>query len=638
LPSTTTAAGGAVPITGTAQSVRTVQRAHSLKSLADGVGQAPRGTKGPETPPGEGDPDADLQAVRAHVASSANRSLSPRPDAHATAASLQAAGTVPVPVAAPTAVSGAKPGLTTSFQGINLYQERYVANNGNQFSFEPPDQGMCVGNGFVLETINDALRVYSIDGKPLSPVIDTNSFYGYPPVIDRTTGVFGPEPTDPSCVFDTVNQRWIHIVLTLDVNKKDGGLTLNNHLDIAVSKTSSPLGGWNFYSINATDDGRGDTPKHTDCPCVGDYPHIGLDANGVYITTNEYPWSSDPGVFGTNFNGSQIYAISKKALTSGAKSVQVVQFSNVALKPKPHAIPGFTVIPANSPAGVFSNADGGTEFFVSSTAAEETANEVGRSNVLGFWTLVNTRSLGTNHLALSLRRQAVTSEAYGVPPLSEQKAGPTPLRDCEIVGCEFAGGVSPREVEGPLDSSDSRIFNTWYDGQHVWASLSTIVQVNGSIKAGSAWFRFDPTGALSRQGYIAVGNNNVIYPGIATLPNGQGAVGLNLVGGDWFPSQGYVLVGNNGPTGPIHVSAYGQGPEDGFCEYVVENCAGTDPPGNRPRWGDYPAAQAAGGYIWISNEYIAQSCTFKQYEADFTCGNTRGSAANWSTRLSRVSP
>ena len=28
-------------------------------------------------------------------------------------------------------------------------------------------------------------------------------------------------------------------------------------------------------------------------PCLGDYPHIGADANGIYLTTNAYPWGRD---------------------------------------------------------------------------------------------------------------------------------------------------------------------------------------------------------------------------------------------------------------------------------------------------------------------------------------------------------
>src|SRR6266545_4469862 len=81
-------------------------------------------------------------------------------------------------------------------------RDQRTANGGNQFSLEPPDQGLCAGNGFVMESLNDVLRVYDRSGNALVGVIDLNTFYGYPPAINRTTGQFGPFVTDPSCYFD----------------------------------------------------------------------------------------------------------------------------------------------------------------------------------------------------------------------------------------------------------------------------------------------------------------------------------------------------------------------------------------------------------------------------------------------------
>src|SRR5690349_12157339 len=42
------------------------------------------------------------------------------------------------------------PTLGKSFEGLNLYQQRY-ARGGNQFTVEPPDQALCVGNGKAIE-------------------------------------------------------------------------------------------------------------------------------------------------------------------------------------------------------------------------------------------------------------------------------------------------------------------------------------------------------------------------------------------------------------------------------------------------------------------------------------------------------
>ena len=83
------------------------------------------------------------------------------------------------------------PTQNLTFAGLNHRQQR-LANGGNQFSLEPPDQGLCVGNGFVLETVNDVLRVFDTAGNALAAPIDQNTFYGYPAAINRTTGEQGP--------------------------------------------------------------------------------------------------------------------------------------------------------------------------------------------------------------------------------------------------------------------------------------------------------------------------------------------------------------------------------------------------------------------------------------------------------------
>jgi len=63
------------------------------------------------------------------------------------------------PIAAGVGVSSQGPlSVVASFVGLNHRQQR-LANGGNQFSLEPPDQGLCVGNGFKMEVINDVMTI-----------------------------------------------------------------------------------------------------------------------------------------------------------------------------------------------------------------------------------------------------------------------------------------------------------------------------------------------------------------------------------------------------------------------------------------------------------------------------------------------
>src|SRR5712691_3151396 len=60
------------------------------------------------------------------------------------------------------------PQFVTGFEGLNHYQQRY-SRGGNQFSVEPPDQGLCAGNGYELETVNDVLNVFNSSGASVLP-------------------------------------------------------------------------------------------------------------------------------------------------------------------------------------------------------------------------------------------------------------------------------------------------------------------------------------------------------------------------------------------------------------------------------------------------------------------------------------
>ncbi|MDQ6923679.1 MAG: hypothetical protein M3Z74_05855, partial [Pseudomonadota bacterium] len=150
---------------------------------------------------------------------------------------------------------------------------------------------------------NTATNIVSCFPRNVNHAVDLNSFYGYAPAINRRTGVRGPFITDPTCLYDAATQRFFVVVLTLET-RPNGSLTFVNHLDIAVSQTSNPTGHWNIYRHDVTNDGTNAGGVNAG-PYLGDYPHIGADAYGFYITTNAYPWLHN------GFGGAQIYAFSK---------------------------------------------------------------------------------------------------------------------------------------------------------------------------------------------------------------------------------------------------------------------------------------------------------------------------------------
>ncbi len=579
-------------------------------------------------------------------------------------------GTAVGAISQPKPVTTSTPGLTASFDGLNHFQNRFGSTaGGNQFSLEPPDQGLCAGsdgngNTRVLETVNDVMRVYTTSGAAVTPPQALNGFYGYAPAIIRGSNpTFGPFVTDPSCIYDAATGRWFMDVLTIDTFPHPGSdgaqhFTGTNHIDLAVSQTSDPTGAWTIYRIPVQDDGTQGTPDHhcqpnqdtaTPLPtnpnaCLGDYPHIGSDANGIYITTNEYS------LFGNNFIGAQVYAISKAQLASGSATIGVTQFNTHGMDTFGFALNGFTLWPSQTPGGGGDPSAGGTEYFLSSNAAAE-AHDTGDgtstahpSTQLLTWALTNTSSLDSGTPALTLSNTVNTVGLYAPPPSAEQKSGPQPLRDClNNNSCSsFLEGIKDpfAEKSANLDSNDTRMQQvTWVNGK-LWGALDTALQISSAKQAGIEWFTVGPstatgtvTSTLANQGYVGLGNDNLTYPAIGLTAAGTGVMAFTVAGTDYYPSAGYATVGNDGVSA-VHIAAMGQGPDDGFSNYKLFG----NPPGTtRPRWGDYGAAVAVGNTVWIASEYIGQSCTLAQFErTNFRCDNTRTALANWDTRISAV--
>ena len=549
-------------------------------------------------------------------------------------------------------LAGSNPELAKSFDGLNHFVNRFGVSGGNQFSLEPPDQGLCANGTYVLETINDVMAVYTPTGTIASGPTALNKFYNYAYAINRSTFVRGPFVTDPSCLFDSATQRWFHVVLTLDT-LPNGRFVGSNHLDLAVSKTADPTGDWNIYTIPAQDDGSAGTLNHgcsgtwydgtANNACLGDYPHIGADANGFYITTNEYSF------FGNDFHGAQVYAFSKTALAAGDTSVAVTQIDTHGMD---NGNSGFTLAPAQAPPGGQQETKaGGTEYFLSSNAADEAHGNgasIGprTSNQILVWALTNTASLSTDTPTLTLNHSALGVSTYAFPSPSNQKSGPTPLRDClNNKACSTALNGAPdpfREMEYNLDSNDTRMMQTTFAQGKLWGSLDTSLAHASSKRAGIEWFVVNPSvsngGAVSASaantGFLGLPDDNLIYPAIGVTAAGNGVMAFTVVGGDRFPSAGYALINSSG-VGTVHVAQEGAGPADGFSGYKIENY----PNPARPRWGDYGAAAVVGNQIWIASEYIGQTCDLATFEATrFRCGNTRTALANWDTRISLINP
>jgi hypothetical protein len=592
----------------------------------------------------------------------------------------------------PTVTGGKKakssPQFVTGFEGLNFYQQRY-ARGGNQFSVEPPDQGMCAGNGYVVEAVNDVMNVFNTSGQSVLPdntstnivsgfprnvnhAVDLNSFYGYAPAINRSTGVRAQSVTDPSCLYDAATQRFFVVVLTLE-SRPNGSLTLQNHLDIAVSQTSNPTGHWNIYRTDVTNDGT-NTGGQNAGPYLGDYPHIGADANGFYITTNAYPWNHN------GFGGAQLYAFSKAQLAAGAAQVNMQHIDTSGMVNLPSDAgatqPGFTVWPAQSPGTEFNAANNGTEYLLSSNAADEATHPVAgfggdyTSSTLVVWTLKNTASLNSPTPALALSSRVIGVNPYAIPPKQHQPGSGTPptvtapqgycLDDLTTVtiagvGCwRLLVGAPSHEVVSSPDSNDTRMQQVTYANGKLWGALDTAINPDGlAQRAGIAWYVLNPdANKVVNQGYLGTAGYDLTYPAIGVTSSGRGVMAFTASGDTTNPSAAYAAIDASAGVSAWDIVPGGLGaaPDDGFTSYKAQ--VGNPP---RTRWGDYGAAAVDGNSIWIASEYVAHACDYVDWGGPFfaggtgdnllgTCGGanhgpgTRTALGNWSTRISQLTP
>lgn len=478
------------------------------------------------------------------------------------------------------------------FDGLS-HRDQRLANNGNQYNTEPPNPGIAVANGKVLVGVNNAVQVYTQTGTPLLPkVLSSNELFGVSAAIDRATGINGVYPTDMRVFFDHTINRWFVLQRAQDYDAA-GFPVSKSHLYLAVSRTDDPIGTYNIYTMETTD------AQKFGCPCVADYPQIGADQYGFYISYNQF------NIFSEGFAGAQILAISKASLLANASAPTVHKF----------ALPfsttyEFAIQPATTPPGAsYFLGNGGLQYFVSSNASA--------GNAVSIWAMYNTASLGTANPSPTLTQITVPTLSYSFPDAARQRPGPLP----------YGSTRNPPRSLALIDGGDTRILSVSYAGGRLYATMDTnVLDETGRRVVGSAYMIFSPTfraGVLSapvlRQGYLLVKSNHLLRPSIAVNAQGRGAIAFTLVGPDYYPSAAYVAIDAFSTSGVVQLARAGFSPQDGFTGY---------PPGigvGIARWGDYSAAVATSeGTVWMTTEYIPAT--------------PPADAANWGTFVVRYVP
>jgi hypothetical protein len=432
--------------------------------------------------------------------------------------------------AAAAAAATSSPGV--NFNGVSSRDSQFTNYNAE---FEPPDQGLCEGNGFILEPVNSAYRIYRTTGKSIRGPFNINDLFN----------VGGAEFTsDPRCWFDPSTETWFATILFLSANGKRSSLL------IAVRHAPDPLGLWNEYSIDTTDEGRGNG-----CPCFGDQPRIGIDQTNLYVTADEFS------IAGNQFFGSEMWAIDKADLVAGKPLTHFVRFTGLT----PAA--GGTVAPMPA----LSTGKPNAEYMLGALNSGQGSHQI------SVWAMTNRGLVGKGGIP-TLTSTVINSEAYANPPAALQKGS-----------------------KSKLNPDDDRMQQTEFTGGTVWGELTTAVRPAGDsrVRAGGAWFQVRPrlgqagiAGAwIVRQGYIASAGQYLLYPAVQPDAAGNAAAVFTLSSRSRFPSAAFATLkaGARNFGAPV-VAASGTGP------YYRHST----------RWGDYSFAvpSTISHAAWLATEYI----------------------------------
>ncbi len=379
-----------------------------------------------------------------------------------------------------------------NFQGTTLSQSGFI----------PPDTMGAVGSSHVVEIVNGRYRVYNKITGGILASRTLNQFWTDAGVSNSGNSF------DPRIIYDPDVQRWY----AASVDNALG----NNNLKVAVSRTANPLDGWNAFNVDSdTDDTR-----------WADFPQLGYDNDGVYISANMFPQTGQS--------------------VGATVSMLVLPKSDLLLA---------------------------TPSVASSTLLEDIAGTTGFS----VQPLVDLEGSGTATFF-----GGETSSAIFLSSLGGTISNPT-IQLGPIVGTTFLAAPPLADQPGPktnLDSGGIRLRSSAYqvDGSY-WGVQGGTDPVSGN--AAVRWYEIDAlTETLVQEGLIADSDLDFIFPSIAVNDFGDIVIGFTGTSETVFPSS-YAVVGSN-PSGgavfdtPVVLRA-------GLDDYQRLDTSG------RNRWGDYSA-------------------------------------------------
>lgn len=572
-------------------------------------------------------------------------------------------------------------------KGLDAVDSATLSTNVLGFDLEPADQGLCAGNGYVVEANNlGEILIFNTALQRMSSVIPLDTIMGL-------TGRGWSSGGDISCVYDHDNGgHWFFTQIVSASPESSGGafagcfagLASGCYEGIAVTVGSDPFGPYNVYFVNANYN-----PQEPGYPYLfNDFAKIATTRDAFLLFYDEFPNNgSFPGLGGGFFNGAQQFAFDKAALefglpTSGARGRINLAFNvaieNMGLLPTPDGtcfsdnvfhLPGITcwyaAIPAHPPdPSQYDNSNGGSGFIL------DTLDYYGAGDTrLAVFAWTGLANLDSPYCAtcsnIKFSGQLFTNAPFywGEGFRGEQRNGLIPLGD-ECGAAHLSAGSPPPAScpEGGIATNGDFMTQASEAQGQVWGATTTAITqtyastATSEVHQGAVYWivgthTFDTSGffTLTNAGYVSPQHADLEFPSIAAegFPYQDGGNGGAIMAFSLSANSSFIAVYPSTAFGrlssskglvnsSVNIVDLGQSPQDGFTEYSGY------PFGTRPRWGDYSNAVYlwGSGKLYFATGYIQEpNCTGSAFTLTLgTCGGTRDGYANWGTSVNFVVP
>ena len=433
-------------------------------------------------------------------------------------------------------------------------------DGGAALQLSPPDSCICTGNGFILESINQEVGFRFADSlEKIGEDQSLSTFFGYEPLDENFL-------FDPVCVYDDVRDRFIFLVAnSVSPNSTtEGDYT---KLNIAVSLSGDPRDG--FHTFN-----------YLKSSYFADFPHIGIDADAVFITYNNFSLTTD------DFVGAGICGLSLNKLIestdAGADENSLPQVCLYLWEMLPE---GKECVSSVSPTRNYMPNDNetytrlnGVHYFISVDCTGPQNMDV----------IAVTNTLSLNSDSPQLFAQWVTID------LGYVKYNP--------YGYDWPNKASANQPVYYTDNGDGRSADATFFNNTIIGCFSNVMS-DGKSDIVALSYVFIPVSwdglfldlsnfdGARDGGAIGLAGSNLVFPIVTVTDIGTAVFGFAILGMTYYPSAAFCVFNPAATRQAIYISGVGK-----------TALSGTQA---QPwRYGDYSSAYSDGKVVYLYSEFV----------------------------------